>query len=540
LLPRKKRAHILRLMSDALHPLPETRRCHACGTRVRSDARFCGNCGVRLPQATTLDAPSLVGTTVAEAYRIDGVLGTGSMGVVYRAEQVALGRLVALKVIGESADDETTRARFRREARAASQLNHRNVVQVYDFGQLPGGQPYLAMELLKGQTLEQLIENEFPLPLARVIRIEIDILEALQAAHDLGILHRDLKPANVFISELNNDEEVAKVLDFGIATAMDSTLTGTQTWAPLTEAGFVCGTPAFMSPEQVQGFPLDQRSDLFSAAGLLYQMMTRERPFKGKSPVEVGANIVLKPLIPPSRVRPDLSPPDVLDAFLLQAMAKQPDDRFSSAEEMVLELRALLERVEATDAKLDPTSLPPTADWPESLPEDDAHYPDTVVNHEAVPLDDRAGSKASRRPKRGHGGPAEPPAVPTKPPRRAPLPTPFANVDPSTLSPPHGLAARSLRRTPMPTETPRPTLGRPTRSPDEGREPEPVPKPEPVRNTPSSLASQAPATIDSTEDELAQLERLETHWVAWLILVVLAAGVLLWLLLYSPWAPDFG
>ncbi|MCA9565198.1 MAG: serine/threonine protein kinase, partial [Myxococcales bacterium] len=145
---------------------------------------------------------------------------------------------------------------------------------------------------------------------------------------------RDLKPANVFVSRLPDGRELAKVLDFGVATAMDSTMTESKTWAPLTEAGFVCGTPAFMSPEQVQGFPMDGRSDLFSAAAVFYQMLTKERPFAGKTPVEVGANIVLKALIPPSKARPDLRLSPKLDAFFDTAMAKKPEDRFATPRAM--------------------------------------------------------------------------------------------------------------------------------------------------------------------------------------------------------------
>jgi len=304
-------------------------------------------CGEKLPQAGHFKAASLVDATVGSgAYRVIRVLGTGSMGVVYEAEQLALGRRVALKVIGETSDDETSRARFRREARAASQLNHPNVVQIIDFGRLRGGQPYLAMELLNGRTLEEVIDEDFPLDLSRTIQLTCDVLSALEAAHNLGILHRDLKPANVFLSQLPGDREVAKVLDFGVATAMDSTLTESKTWAPLTEAGFVCGTPAFMSPEQVQGFSLDQRSDLFSAGALLYMTITGERPFPGKTPVEVGANIVLKGLMPASRARPDLKLPAELDQFLKVAMAKKVEDRFASAREMRRRLEATFEEIE--------------------------------------------------------------------------------------------------------------------------------------------------------------------------------------------------
>lgn len=329
-------------------PEPGNIVCSSCGASLGEMARFCGMCGAKLAQPGDFTADSLLNALVGGgAYRVESVLGTGSMGVVYQAEQVTLGRKVALKIIAESTDDETTRARFRREARAASQLAHPNVVQIYDFGQLEGGQPYLAMELLLGRTLEDLIDREFPLDLGRVRSIMKGVLSALQAAHDLHILHRDLKPANVFISSLTDAREVAKVLDFGVATALDSTMTSSKTWAPLTEAGFVCGTPAFMSPEQVQGFQLDQRSDLFSAAGLLYILLTKERPFAGKTPVEVGANIVLRALVPPTRARPDLMLPAPLDQFFRVAMAKKPKDRFASAVEMAQALDGCYSRFDA-------------------------------------------------------------------------------------------------------------------------------------------------------------------------------------------------
>ena len=331
-------------------------------------------CGAKLVQPGSFAADSLLEAIVAQGgYRIEGLLGTGSMGVVYRAEQLALGRKVAFKVIGESADDETTRARFRREARAASQLGHPNVVQIYDFGQIEGGQPYLAMELLHGRSLEDVIADDFPLALERVRAVLKDTLSALQSAHQMGILHRDLKPANVFLSELPDGREVSKVLDFGVATAMDNTLTESKTWAPLTEAGFVCGTPAFMSPEQVQGFALDQRSDLFSAGALLYIMLTKERPFAGKSPVEVGANIVLKPLLPPSRSRPDLSIPETFDSFLSVAMAKKPEDRFNTAAEMIQAFEACCGRIQvdapavASEAPVVAPSAPVAADFDSAI-----------------------------------------------------------------------------------------------------------------------------------------------------------------------------
>ena len=281
-------------MVETVEVPANSRKCPACSAQLHVDARFCGLCGVKLPTAGDFKADSFVDSLVADGkYRILGILGTGSMGVVYRAEQLSLNRPCALKVISEKTDDEPSRARFRREARAASGLNHPNVVEIFEYGQLSSGQPFLAMELLEGPTLEQVIEADFPIPLPRVISIMGGVLAALGAAHDMGILHRDLKPANVLVTQIQG-VELAKVLDFGVATAIDSTMSSSKTWAPLTEAGFVCGTPAFMSPEQVQGFTLDRRSDLFSAASLMYQVLTKERPFPGKSPVEVGANIVLK------------------------------------------------------------------------------------------------------------------------------------------------------------------------------------------------------------------------------------------------------
>ena len=323
---------------------------------------------------------------LAGAYSIETILGTGSMGVVYQAEQVALKRKVALKIISETADDDTARARFRREARAASQINHPNVVQVYDFGELPGGQPFLAMELLKGRTLQEVIDEDFPIQSSRIRSIMGDILSALGAAHDRGILHRDLKPANVLISDFSDGREVAKVLDFGIATAMDSTLSGSKTWAPLTEAGFVCGTPAYMSPEQVQGFELDQRSDLFSAAGLAYQMLTRERPFMGKSPVEVGANIVLKPVLVPSKFRPDLKLPKAVDDFIEKALAKAPKNRFPNATAMAQALDEALRVYRVRDTTGDLPKAPDSARLERLTPISQLEAVDTVVSQPSIDM----------------------------------------------------------------------------------------------------------------------------------------------------------
>jgi serine/threonine protein kinase/tetratricopeptide (TPR) repeat protein len=278
----------------------------------------------------------LVGRTLAH-YRISAVLGAGGMGEVYRATDTKLARDIALKVLPpDMARDPDRLARFQREARAVAALNHPNVVTVFSVEESDNVH-FITMELIEGQSLDRLISAK-GLPADRIIEIAGAIAEALAAAHEKGIVHRDLKPANIMLA----NEGRVKVLDFGLAkkdvgaeTANDATLTS----AGHTQAGMVMGTPAYMSPEQVSGRPLDHRSDIFSLGAVLHEMATGRRPFEGRSSAELISSILRD--TPPSitDARQEL-PPD-LARVVRRCLEKDPRCRMQTARDVINELRDL-------------------------------------------------------------------------------------------------------------------------------------------------------------------------------------------------------
>lgn len=274
------------------------------------------------------------GLLIAGKYRIEAEIGRGSMGTVYRAVHVTLGQRVAIKLIsGEHSPSAEMRQRFSVEAKAAAKLRSRHVVQVIDDGETPEGNPYIVLELLEGETLEQRLAREHDLPLADAVRVVVHVGRALARAHAQGIVHRDLKPANVFLVKSDDDEAgwVAKVLDFGIAKVAQQ--------AGTTQAGTVLGTPLFMSPEQVRGASsVDHRADLYSLGMCLFRMLTGEHAFYSESYSELLVAICTRPLPLLREKAPWLPVP--LESWFQRACAKLPIDRFQSADEMTEALQA--------------------------------------------------------------------------------------------------------------------------------------------------------------------------------------------------------
>ncbi len=280
----------------------------------------------------------MIGQTVSH-YRIIEKLGEGGMGVVYLAEDQHLARRVAIKFL--TSTDHHYRARFIREARAVSALNHPNIAIVHDYGETATGQPFLVMEYIKGKSLSDLLDEG--LTLRRSVEIVSSIAEALGEAHDSGIVHRDIKPSNVLINERGN----VKVLDFGLVkhlfeptTTTDGVDLDAQTiYSTQTRSDVIVGTPLYLSPEQATGKPIDGRSDLFALGALLYECLTGQSAFSGGSVLEIGAQIIHVTPAPPSALNPQI-PPE-LDRITLKALEKKVEARYQSAAELLKDLRAV-------------------------------------------------------------------------------------------------------------------------------------------------------------------------------------------------------
>jgi len=285
-----------------------------------------------------------VGDILDRRYRLSRLLGVGGMGSVYAAEHVILGKQVAIKILhAHHVKEQDVVERLYREAKAATAIGHRGIAEVHDVGWTEDGTPYLAMDLLEGQSLaDRLLEEGGTLAIDEGVDVVAQMLEVLGAVHDKGIVHRDLKPENIFLCREETGVRSVKVLDFGVAK-----VTIEQAAGNLTRTGTVVGTPYYMAPEQALGKrDLDNRVDIWQAGAILYLVVVGRVPYEGESYNEVLAQIILRPVTPPRTH--DAAIPEALEAIILKALARDLDERYAGAEEFLAALQAFRESYDVT------------------------------------------------------------------------------------------------------------------------------------------------------------------------------------------------
>jgi tRNA A-37 threonylcarbamoyl transferase component Bud32 len=280
-------------------------------------------------KTSTPPADSYVGKTIDGRYRVEMVLGEGGMGVVYLARHKVIDKRVAIKVLrADMAREKEMTERFLQEAKAASSIGNPHIIDISDFGDLPDGSTYFVMEWLDGKPLTRVLAETKPLPVDRLINIVRQIGDALAAAHQRGIVHRDLKPDNIFLVKRGQDADFVKILDFGIAKV------STSATSRLTRAGTVFGTPHYMSPEQAAGTQVDSRTDIYALGVILYEMASGKVPFDADNFMGILTQHMYKAPVP---IRALVPPPDVpagLEAIILKALSKKPEQRYQTMEEV--------------------------------------------------------------------------------------------------------------------------------------------------------------------------------------------------------------
>jgi eukaryotic-like serine/threonine-protein kinase len=336
--------------------------CPKCKTSYPDDVRVCPADGEALlpDDAFAFDQDLAPGQAVGE-YLVDEKIGQGGFGAVYRGTHPLIGKQVAIKVLfREYSVNPQMVSRFIAEARAVNQIGHKNIIDIFSFGQLGDGRHFYVMELLGGQALDALLEDRVRLPLAEAIPILRQLARALDAAHAKGIAHRDLKPENVFVAYDDEGAPFAKLLDFGIAKLLGAETTGRQ---HKTRTGAPLGTPYYMSPEQCRGRDIDHRTDIYSFGIVAYQMLTGQLPFDGTDFMEIMLKQLSHAAPPASQIAADVPP--AVDAALARMMAKDPTERPAS---LMAAVRGLEEAAVAAGVPLPPAPAPAGASARVSLP----------------------------------------------------------------------------------------------------------------------------------------------------------------------------
>jgi serine/threonine-protein kinase len=321
--------------------------CPACHKTYPGDYNVCPADQTALQSSYDLQP----GMIVRNKYEILARIGVGGMGAVYKGRHLTFNEPCAIKVVNDSiAGDKNFLQRFQTEAVVTRKLRHPNAVRVDDFDYTDDGRPFIVMELVEGRNVGEILQSEGPFPVGRAVRIAIEVARALGAAHKLGFVHRDIKPGNIVLTRNEQGEEVAKVLDFGIAK-LRPVLGDAQSGVTMTMTGMVVGTPLYMSPEQFMGKKageeIDGRTDLYSLGVVLYQMTTARLPFEGDTLYTIMMQHIEGNVRPPCELAPELNIPPPLSAVILKSMDRSRELRFQTAEEFI----AALEQVALGDAR---------------------------------------------------------------------------------------------------------------------------------------------------------------------------------------------
>jgi serine/threonine-protein kinase len=313
--------------------------CPTCGAHFSPDGRFCPFDGTALIASDGWhpSADELLGTVVDGRYELLRIIGEGGMGTVYEVRHRALGKRFALKALRKDlAQDAEIAARFIQEARTAAAVSHPGLVEITDFGRLDSGQVYFVMELLEGHSLAALLRAGGALPAARGLAIVRQLAAAVKAAHDARIVHRDLKPENIHVGRGDNDADLVKVVDFGLAKVIGS--------SKLTRAGVVFGTPHYMSPEQAAGEVVDHRADIYAIGIVMYEMFTGTVPFEADSYMGVLTKHLYMTPAPPSSLCPEIKSLGALEDVILRCLQKRPEARYDGLASLLADLDDRLPR----------------------------------------------------------------------------------------------------------------------------------------------------------------------------------------------------
>lgn len=316
------------------------RLCPQCARKYVEGEAFCPFDGARLRSplsSATLNADPLVGKTLDGRYRLDRVLGRGGMGTVYAGRLEALEQPRAIKVLRPVLDEGQALGRFEREARTASKLGNEHIVKVFDFGVTDDGLAFIAMEMLEGQDLGDLLSTQRFLQVERALGIIVQCCAGLGAAHAAGIVHRDLKPENVFLVPRSGYREFVKIVDFGLAKYSDTEQEG-DPGRKLTKTGMIFGTPQYMSPEQCSGKPTDHRSDVYALGLMLYELLCGRVPFDGETFMGVINQHLMDPPRPLLELNPNIQVPPALEAVVYRCLDKKAKNRPQSMRELADEL----------------------------------------------------------------------------------------------------------------------------------------------------------------------------------------------------------